>query len=263
MELISSRSNPKIKQVRALRQRKARQESGLFLVEGIRHVGEAVEAGASVQAIYYALDLLESAFAQSLVVTQDRKGIPCYALSREVFESVAEKENPQGILAVVKHLEHRLDDLSPSNFPWGVALVAPQDPGNLGTILRTIEAVGASGLLLLDSGVDLYHPAAVRASMGAIFWLPVASASFAEFKDWADRNAYHIYGTSAHDATDYRQVNGYPRPCVLLLGSEREGLSPEQRAACQALIRLPMRGRATSLNLGVAAGIMLYEMLDP
>jgi TrmH family RNA methyltransferase len=81
--------------------------------------------------------------------------------------------------------------------------------------------------------------------MGAIFWLPVASASFAEFKDWADKNAYHIYGTSAHDATDYRQVNNYPRPCILLLGSEREGLSPEQRAACQALIRLPMRGRAT------------------
>jgi RNA methyltransferase, TrmH family len=260
MDLISSRNNPKIKQVRALRQRKARQESKLFLVEGIRHVGEAIQAGAAVQAICYAPELLKSEFAQELIQAQERAGVECYAVSAEVFDSLADKENPQGILAVVHQPECRLEDLAPHNFPWGVTLVAPQDPGNLGTILRTIDAVGASGLLLLESSVEPYHPGAVRASMGALFWYPVVMASFAAFEAWARRHAYHVFGTSAHASTDYRAVRAYPKPRILLLGSEREGLTPQQTAACEQLVCLPMVGRTTSLNLAVAAGVMLYAM---
>ena len=261
MTLISSHSNLKIKQARALRQRKARQETHTFLVEGIRPIGEAVEAGVELEAIFYAPDLLHSEFAGRLVEQQSRLGVACYPTSRDVFESIAEKENPQGILAVVRQPERRLQDLQPQNFPWGVALVEPQDPGNLGTILRTVDAAGASGVLLLGGSVDPYHPSAVRASMGTLFWHPVVSASFEEFTHWAQHYGYHIYGTSAHGAVDYRQVTTYLRPCILLLGSEREGLSQEQAAACEALIRLPMVGRATSLNLAVAAGIILYAML--
>jgi len=260
MELISSRNNPKIKQVRALRLRKARQESQLFLVEGIRHVGEAIQAGAAVQAIYYAPELLKSEFAQELIQVQTYAGVGCYALSADVFDSLADKENPQGILAVVRQPACRLDDLAPHNFPWGVALVATQDPGNLGTILRTIDAVGASGLLLLESSVEPFHPGAVRASMGALFWVPVVMASFAAFEAWARQHEYHVYGTSAHASVDYRSVQVYPSPRILLLGSEREGLTPQQAAACEQLIRLPMVGRTTSLNLAVAAGVMLYAM---
>ena len=113
-------------------------------------------------------------------------------------------------------------------FAWGVALVAPQDPGNLGTILRTVDAVGASGLLLLDSSVDLYHPSAVRASMGAMFWLPVVSTSFADFVAWSRGHGYHVYGTSAHAPVDYQDVPAYAWPRILLLGSERQGLTEEQ-----------------------------------
>ncbi|HEX7974107.1 MAG TPA: RNA methyltransferase, partial [Anaerolineales bacterium] len=190
------------------------------------------------------------------------RGVACYATSADVLDSLAEKENPQGILAVVRQPGKSLQDLSPQEFPWGVGLVAPQDPGNVGTILRTIDAVGASGLILLDSSVDPYHPSSVRASMGTIFWLPVVAASFIEFTDWASREAYHIYGTSAHDSLDYRRVPAYPRPAILLMGSEREGLTPDQRQVCDQLIGLPMRGRATSLNLAVATGVMLYAMLE-
>ena len=146
MSLITSRSNPKVKQACALQQRKACQASGLFLVEGIRHVGEAVEAGAPIDAIYYAPDLLKSEFGLQLVGSQEQAGIPCYALSPEVFASLAEKENPQGLLAVVRQVSTRLEQLNLHNFEWGVALVSPQDPGNLGTILRAIDAAGASGL---------------------------------------------------------------------------------------------------------------------
>ena len=262
MMLISSHSNAKIKQVRALRQRKARQETGLFLVEGIRHIGEAVEAGADLDAIVYAPDLLDSEFAQKLVDDQQRQGVACYATTAEVFGSVADKENPQGILAVARRPQRRLADLNAGSFPWGVALVEPQDPGNVGTILRTVDAVGASGMLLLDSSVDPYHPSAVRASMGAIFWYPLVSASFSDFVGWARQQRYHIYGASARGSADYRQVAGYQRPCILLMGSEREGLSSEQAQVCDLLVRLPMRGRTTSLNLAVATGVMLYQMLE-
>lgn len=261
MELISSRNNPKIKQARALHQRKARQEARLFLVEGIRHIGEAVEAGADLEAIYFAPELLKSEFAIQLLAVQADKGVACFATSPEVFESLAEKENPQGILAVVRQPERRLAALNPGNFTWGVALVSPQDPGNLGAILRTVDAVGASGLILLESSVDIYHPAAVRASMGTLFWYPVVQATFLEFQSWVRGNGYHVYGSSAHAENDYLHARPYLAPRILLLGSEREGLTAEQQSACESVVRLPMHGRATSLNLAVAAGILLYAML--
>jgi TrmH family RNA methyltransferase len=268
MNQITSHSNLKVKLARALRQRKTRQETGLFLVEGIRPVGEAIEAGAQLESLFYSPDLLRSEFAMRLLEEQEHKGIPCFALTAEIFASLADKENPQGILAVGRQIQKRLDELNPQIFAWGVALVDPQDPGNLGTILRTVDAVGASGMLLLESGasqagaVDLYHPAAVRASMGTLFWYPVVSADFQLFVQWARRWGYFIIGASAHGTQDDHRQRLTRRPAILLLGSERLGLTPEQTAACDLLVRLPMRGRATSLNLAVAAGVLLYQMLE-
>jgi TrmH family RNA methyltransferase len=265
MELISSRNNPKIKQVRLLKERKRHQSSGLAVVEGIFPVGEAVAAAQErkvrIESIFYAPGLLKSAFASSLVEGQASQGVSCYATSEDVFASIAEKDNPQGILAVVRPVSYSLDQLSPQNAPWCVALVTPQDPGNVGTVLRTLDAVGASCLLLLESSLDPYQPGVVRASMGLVFWKPVVSASFTGFTSWAHQHAYRLYGTSAHGHEDYRRVE-YRKPCVLLLGSEREGLTPDQRLACDELVSLPMSGRATSLNLAVAAGVMLYAMRE-
>jgi TrmH family RNA methyltransferase len=259
---LTSLSDPKIKQIRALRQRKAREESGLFLVEGIRPVGEAVEAGASLAYLCYAPDQLTSDYAHQLIQAQQANGLPVYAVAEGVFEALADKENPQGIIAVARRPSLTLENLTADSSPWVVALVSPQDPGNIGAILRTVDAVGASALLLLDQSADPYHPRAVRASMGTLFWHPMVMATFAQFVSWAKAHGYHIYGTSAHGSTPYQQVARYERPAALLLGSEREGLSAEQAACCQQLIRLPMRGRATSLNLAVAAGVMLYAMLE-
>jgi RNA methyltransferase, TrmH family len=264
--LITSRNNPKIKQVRSLRQRKQREATGLFLVEGIQPVGEAVQAAASsetgtnIESIFYSPELLTSDFAAQLVEDQSQQGVHCYNVPGEIFRSLAEKENPQGLLAVVSKVETRLRDLSPANFSWGVALEAPQDPGNIGTILRTLDGVGADGLILIDSSADPYHANSVRASMGALFWLPVARTSLDEFKGWATQNGYNVYGTSARGRTDYRSLPAYKLPLVLLLGSEREGLSRGALQVCSELIRLPMHGRTTSLNLAVAAGIILYEV---
>jgi RNA methyltransferase, TrmH family len=263
---ITSRNNPRIKQVRSLRQRKQREATGLFLAEGIQPVGEAVQAslegntGTKIEYLIFSTDLLTSNFAIQLVEDQQQRGIPCFNVPGELFQSLAEKENPPGILAVVRKREPHLAELNPENFPWGVALEAPQDPGNIGAILRTLEGVGASGLVLINSSADPYHPSAVRASTGALFWLPVARTALSEFKEWARLNKYNVYGSSARGTADYRKVSGYRLPLILLLGSEREGLSPGALEACSELLRLPMHGRISSLNLAVAAGVMLYEI---
>ena len=259
--LITSLSNPLIKQARALHQKKARLESGTFLVEGIHHVGEAIEARWEVESLLYAPDLLTSSFARDLVAQLESKTQP---VSASVMESLADKDNPQGILAIVRQKQTRLDELKPSTTPGGqqiqraAALVAPQDPGNVGTILRTLDGVGADALFLLDGGVELYHPTVIRSSMGTIFWKPVVQATFDEFVKWSRQGNYQLIGTSARGEVDYQTL--VPQnPWILVLGNEQKGLSSEQTNACDVAVSLPMKGRVSSLNLAVAAGVLLYQ----
>ena len=260
--LISSNVNPLVKQIRSLRQKKGREQLGLFLVEGIHHVGEAIQAGWILETLVYAPDLLTSAFAHQLVDQQARRGVSCVALAGDLFASIAEKDNPQGLLAVVHQRRLELENIAPENFAFGAAAVSPQDPGNVGTILRTLDAVGADGLFLLDGGVELYHPSVVRASMGTLFWKPVVQASFIEFEHWRRKNGYQLVGSSAHAGTGYREFQWGNQPTILLLGNEQKGLSPQQAAACDGVVSMPMKGRLTSLNLAVAAGVLLYQMME-
>lgn len=259
MTLITSRQNPKIKLIRLLGQRKQRQEQGVFVAEGIRHVGEAIESQAEIEFLIYSPELLTSDYAYSLLTQLELISTPIYKTTPDVFSYVADKENPQGILAVIKQKLTSINTLNAENFSWGVAIFSPQDPGNLGTILRTLDSAGADGLIILDNSTDIFHPTAVRASMGTLFWKPVIYTTFQEFKAWQNIHQFHLYGTSAHGQEDYSSIK-FERPAILMLGSEREGLNEEQIALCDSLIRLPMRGHATSLNLSIAAGIMLYEM---
>lgn len=253
--LIASSSNPLVKQARNLRQKKARRESGLFLVEGIHHVGEAVEAGWDVETVLYAPDLLTSKFAHDLIARLDS---PPQPVTPQVMESLADKDNPQGILAIVRQRQTRLDGLG--QVTRAVALVSPQDPGNVGTILRTMDAVGADALFLLDGGVELYHSSLVRASMGALFWKPVVQTSFEQFVHWAREAKYQLIGTSAHGNVEYHTL--VPQiPWALVLGNEQKGLSREQMDACDVTVSLPMQGRVSSLNLSVAAGVLLYQFM--
>ncbi len=259
MTLLTSRQNPKIKQIRLLGKRKYRQDQGMFLVEGIRHVGEAVEANAEIEFLLYAPDLLESDFAYSIITQLELTNTPVYSTTPEIFTSVAGKEHPQGILAVVRHKAVLLSTRNKDNLRWGAVIHAPQDPGNLGTILRTLDSAGGDGLIVVGNGTDITHPTAVRASMGTMFWQPVISATIDEFIAWQNIHQYHLYGSSAHGTADYKAIS-YQAPALLLLGSEREGLDERLLAICDQVLRLPMHGRATSLNLSVAAGILIYEM---
>lgn len=253
MKIITSTSNPLVKQVRALRQKKARNETGQFLVEGIHHVGEAVEAGWEIEMILYASGVLTSPFAHDLI---QRFAIKPQLVSAQVMESLADKDNPQGILAVVRQRKFTFADLK--SVSCAVALVSPQDPGNVGTILRTMDAVNADALFLLDGGVELHHPTVVRASMGTLFWKPVIQTSFNKFIEWARGNDMQLIATSAKASMDYRNMN--PKiPWALVLGNEQKGLSPNHTAACDVTVSLPMQGRVSSLNLSVAAGVLLYQ----
>ena len=260
--LITSLSNPLIKQVRLLHQKKARNESGLFLVEGIHHVSEAIEAGWDVESILYAPDLLTSSFARDLIAHHSSRSQP---ISAQVMESLAGKENPQGILALVRQKKILFSELR--SLKMSVALVSPQDPGNVGTVLRTLDAVGGDALFILDSqegvggSVELYHPTVVRASMGTIFWKPVIRSSFDLFVQWAREGEYQLIGTSAHGDVDYQTLIPQP-PWILVLGNEQKGLSPDQMKACDVTVSMPMKGRASSLNLAVAAGVLLYQFAD-
>ena len=254
--MITSRSNPFIKQVQALRQRKSRAETGLFLVEGIHPVGEAVEAGWEIVCILYSPDTLTSSFAHDLMTRVTTNLQP---VSAQLMESLSDKDNPQGILAVVHQKLSGFIDLGIVR--CGAAIVTPQDPGNVGSILRTLDAVKADVLFLLDGGVDPYHPTTVRASMGSLFWTPIVQTSFGEFVDWSRKYGIQLIGTSSHADKDYRKFKTGDS-WILLFGSEQKGLSSEHIKVCDLMVSLPMRGHASSLNLAVAAGILLYRYTD-
>lgn len=259
--MISSKSNPAIKRIRSLRHRKERETSGVFFVEGIRIVAEAVELGADVEACVVAPELLTSRFGQELVHSLQSSGVACLEVTAEVFRSISIKEGPQGIGAVARQRWENLENVKPENELCWVALDRVADPGNLGTILRTSDAVGAAGVVLVGPSTDPYDPAALRASMGAIFSQCLVRASLEEVSDWKHRTACMVVGTSDAASTDYQQAS-YGYPLLLFMGSEREGLDPEARALCDVTVRIPMVGRSDSLNLAVATAVMLYEIFN-
>jgi len=190
-----------------------------------------------------------------------RAGVPCLAVTGEVFRSISLKEGPQGIGAVVRQRWTPLEAIEPGGELCWVALDAVQDPGNLGTILRTSDAVGGAGVILLGPSTDPYDPAAVRASMGAVFSQRLARADFDGLAGWKRSRGFTVAGTSDAAPIDYHAVR-YQSPLVLLMGSERQGLSARQQALCDLVVRIPMVGRGDSLNLAVATGVMLYEIFN-
>lgn len=257
--IISSMANPRIKQIRSLAHRQEREQAHLFFIEGIRIVAEAIQLHAEIHTLIYAPTLLRSQFAMELVQQQQEQGTPCLEVSAEVFKSISAKDGPQGLGAVVRQRWEQLDHIQEHAGLCWVALDAAQDPGNIGTILRTSDAVGCAGLLLLGQCADPYDPSALRASMGAVFSQRLVKASFAEFAQWKREHAPHVIGTSDKGAIDYRKAP-YKGSLVLLMGSEREGLSQEQQAVCDTMVKIPMVGRSDSLNLAVATGVVLYEI---
>lgn len=263
VEIISSAANPLAKRVRALANRKARRTSGSFLVEGIQPVWQAVEAGADIEVILVAPELIAGTSAPKLVSAQRAAGVPIARLTAELFERLSDRRRPSGLAAIVRFRASSLARQPVQRDSLFVVLHEVHNPGNLGTIIRTAVSAGAQAVVLLGSSADPYSPESVRASMGAIFAVPVVQLSDpATFFDWAAAHRLPIVGTSpsaphSHWAVDYRL------PAALLVGNEQHGLPPDARARADILVRIPMVGTTESLNAAIATAIMLYEMRRP
>lgn len=249
-----------VRQVRQLRSRPDRERTQTYYIEGARIVAQAVQAGAEIELGVIAPDLLAGTHALNTVEALRGTGARVVELSPSEFEGISFKENLQGIGAVVRIRREGLQEVELTQKGW-VALDGVGNPGNLGAIMRTCDAVGCAGLILLGDTVDPYHPNAVRASMGSLFALRMVRASFEQFVAWKQQHGYSVIGTTPDVQQEYQDVP-YPPNYVLLMGSERLGLSAVQQAACDVLVRIPMVGTCDSLNLGVATSIVLYEVFQ-
>jgi len=263
-ELITSGGNPVVKRVRLLADRKHRRRAGAFVVEGTQLVWQAVEAGADVEILLVAPGLLgRSAAARRLtamIAGQEERGVRVARLSDEVFTRISGREGPSGLAAIVRRRLAGLAGLAAGPAAVFVALHSIGNPGNLGTIIRTANAAGAAGVVLVGQTTDPFDPAAVKASMGALFTLPVAHAATpAEFFGWAAAVGVTVVTTSARAGQIFWDAS-YPRPLALLLGAEGAGLPSEVLARGDRQVQIPMSGTAESLNLAVAAGLLLYEV---
>ena len=258
---VDSHANETIKRLRSLRDKKGRREHGLFLAEGLRIVAEAADAGRLPRTLVYAGEAAGHPLLGRLIGQTETAGGEAIETSAAILGRVAEKDNPQAVLGAYPIWNTGLDRLDLGAAPLWLAVEGLKDPGNLGTMLRTCDAVGAGGLVLLDQSCDPFSVEAVRASMGALFTVPVAQVPWAAFLAWAREGGAMIVGTSLRAATDYQAVR-YAPPTVVLMGNEQSGLPMAYEDACDQLVRLPMRGRADSLNVAVAAAVTLYEVAN-
>ncbi|MES2460233.1 MAG: RNA methyltransferase [Armatimonadota bacterium] len=247
---------------RLVRTREERSRTGLFYVEGMRFVSNAVKAGFQVEKLIVAPDYLTHPFGQRLAETLRERGTPCITVSGPLYQSMSRVEEPQGIAAVVRQRWEKLEDIQPEvGHPW-VAVDTLRSPGNLGTILRTADAVGAAGILCVGPDIDPYEPAVVRATMGALFALRLVRTDEHSLIEWKRRTGLRLIGTSPAARADYQEVDYTRKPVALWLGGERQGMTEIQKHLCDSVVRIPMVGRSDSLNVAIAAGVLLYEAFN-
>jgi len=256
---VTSLTNPTVKAVRGLHLRKEREESGLFLAEGLKIVIEAIDLGHAPRILMYGPDAAAHPMLQRAVAATNAAGGEVIEVSREVLEKVSRRDNPQAVVAVFPQAYTALGDIEPRSAPCWVALQAVRDPGNLGTIIRTADSAGCGGVILVGDCTDAFSVEAVRATMGSVFAVKIARATVAEFLAWRQTWPGSVVGALLTATVDYRQAD-YRSPTLILMGNEQQGLPPELAAACDVNVKIPMRGRADSLNLSVATGIMIYTV---
>lgn len=256
---ITSLSNPTVKAARGLHLRKEREESGLFLAEGLKIVAEAFDHGRTPRILMYGPDAAGHPLVRRIAAGTREAGGEVLEVTRDILEKVSKRENPQTVVAVFEQSFTPLAALKPDSATTWVALQAVRDPGNLGTIVRTADAAGCGGVILVGDCCDPFSVEAVRATMGSIFAVALFKATVDEFLGWRRSWPGSVVGTLLTATVDHRSAE-YRRPTLILMGNEQAGLPPELAQACDVNVKIPMRGRADSLNLSVATGIMIYAV---
>ena len=257
---ITGFSNPTVKYLRSLRDKKHRKREGRFLAEGLRLLTDARESGRVPELLVMAqgreahplLDALESAVAGA--------GGEVIETTAEILGKITGKSNPQAVAGAFAEWDTSLDAIERTSAPIWLVAQALRDPGNLGTMLRTGDAVGAGGLILIDDCADPFSVEAVRASMGAVFTQTIAQARWDAFLPWLRSGPAQLVAASLREAVPYRGAP-YGAPCFILVGNESQGLPEVYETACDLRVTMPMRGRADSLNAAVAAAVLAYEVL--
>jgi RNA methyltransferase, TrmH family len=255
---ITSPANPLVKDIRALHQKKHRDDTGLFLAEGQKLVRDAADKGWPIHMLAYSAAQSGEEAIGALAARTKSAGGTVLEVSAPVLEKISRRENPQSVVGVFRQRFAPENAIGRDGI-W-VALDRVRDPGNLGTIIRTADAAGIAGVALVGASCDPFGLEAVRATMGSIFHVPLARTSEDGLIEAAKRYGTRLVGTHLATATDYRQGN-FRTPLVLLMGNEQQGLTDRLAGACDELVRIPMREGADSLNLAVSAGLMVYEAL--
>ncbi|MHA3790443.1 TrmH family RNA methyltransferase [Sphingomonas sp. YL-JM2C] len=258
---ITAFSNPLIKRVRSLREKRHRREEGLFLAEGLRILTEASEVGILPEYVFFAKDGARHPLAQALIDAVEAKGGEAIETDRDILSKLSGKDNPQTVIGVYREFDTGLDRIDRASAGIWIVAQSLRDPGNLGTILRTGDAVGAGGLILVDDCVDPFSVEAVRATMGALFTQRIAAARWPDFLAWLRAGPGQLVGTSLKATQDY-QAPRYAAPTFILVGNEAQGLPTDYEEQCDLLVKMPMLGKADSLNAAVATAVMAYEVLN-
>jgi TrmH family RNA methyltransferase len=250
-----------LSRVRALAQRRMRDATKQFWVEGVRQFVQACDANFSFDTVLFSRVLLKSSLAEMLARRLACRGVRRVNVSPEQFRAVSTAGRASGVGAVAWQRWTPLSRTAPGNGLCHLVVEFIRSPGNLGTILRTAEATGVAGVVFLDPRCDPYDPAAVRSSMGGIFHLRLSRATHDGLRRWADSRGVKLIGLSPGAKRLWTEASAGAGGTALVIGEEREGLSDRARRTCHETVRLPMTGRADSLNVGIATGVMLYELV--
>lgn len=261
-QTISSRNHIAIKRIRVLQDREERDRKGLFYGEGVRFLVEAVKHQARIETVVVARSLCKHGNVLLIIEKLRRSGVPILEVSAEVMHSIASIDDPQGVGVVVRQKWRTLEQVKLDGKLCWIALDSIQSPGNFGSMIRTASAVGAAGFILLDENADPYDPATVRASMGALFTQRFVRTTPEQLTQWKLPRQWKVIGTSPTAQLSYRQADFKTTPTIVLFGSERKGLRTELLAICDAVVSIPMSTKIDSLNIAVAAGVVLYEVWE-
>jgi TrmH family RNA methyltransferase len=256
---VTAFSNSTVKLLRSLRDKKARRSEGLFLAEGLRIIAEARDSGRLPEIIAFSAEGARHPLAETIIAATVAAGGDAIETTPDILSKMSGKDNPQMLIGAYRQPGSALGLIDRSTSPLWIVAQALRDPGNIGTILRTGDAVGAGGLILVDDCADPFSVEAVRASMGALFTQAIATARWPEFIDWLRAGEGQLVGTSLKATQDYLEAT-YRKPCFLLIGNEQQGLPADYEAECDLLVKIPMAGRADSLNAAIAAAVMAFAV---
>ncbi len=257
---ITAVSNPRIKSIKALAQKKNRDQDGTFLVEGMKLVRDAFENGWEIETLIYAATTNDNVQVTELAAKLRVAGADILEANEKVLSSITRRDNPQMVVGVMRQNWKRAPQRVKDKSSVWIALDRVRDPGNLGTIIRTADSAGAEGIILVGETTDPFSLEATRASMGSIFNVPLVRMDEEEFLKWRISWNGMVVGTHLEGATDFRAIDYHSQPVLLLMGNEQQGLPDDLAATCDKLALIPMHGAADSLNLAIATGVMLFHM---